>query len=185
MDNKYFKIGLGVLTLIGGYYIYKMVTKKKISSQGISFITQLEGKKNKAYKDSKGLMTIGVGHLIKPNESYLLNKTLTDKEINDLLKKDLIKFENVVNDTITVPLNQNQFDSLVSIAFNIGDSGFKNSTFAKLINQKADKEKIYKSISLWKKPIDLISRRAKEIRLYDTGIYSNQVASNEITKYFV
>jgi len=183
--NKYFKIGFGLVALTAtGYFIYKLLNKRKISSKGISFITDLEGKRNYAYRDSKGLWTTGVGHLIKPNEEFLKTKVLSNEEINNLLRKDLSKFESVVNDSIDVPLKQHEFDSLVSIAFNIGENAFPKSTFVKLINEGKGKEEIKKSIAQWKKPIDIIGRRAKEIRLFDNGLYSNQIATRELT-YFI
>ena len=60
-----------------------------IANSTLDFITKEEGFRNKAYKDSKGLLTIGVGHLIKTDEEHLLNETLTDEQVKELLKSDL------------------------------------------------------------------------------------------------
>ena len=71
-----------------------------VSQRGLDFIISEEGFKNKAYKDVKGLPTIGVGHLILPTETHLLSKTLTNQEVRELLKKDIQRFEKCVNDAI-------------------------------------------------------------------------------------
>ena len=60
-----------------------------IAKSTLDFIIKEEGARNKAYKDSKGLWTIGVGHLIKADEQHLINTTLTDAQVEDLLKSDL------------------------------------------------------------------------------------------------
>ena len=105
-------------------------SKKKTSQNGIEKIIFEEGKRRKAYKDTKGFWTIGVGHLIQlPSEAYLLSKELTDKEISDLLVSDLATAERAVN-RLGVKLTQNQFDSLVSIAFNVGGGNFNRSELA-------------------------------------------------------
>jgi lysozyme len=88
-----------------------------------------------------------------------------------------------VNDNIKVPLKQNEFDALVSLSYNIGPEAFKNSTLVKRINNKEPLENILKEISNWKKPIDVITRRAKEIRLYRDADYSNSLALSTM-KYF-
>jgi len=59
------------------------------------YIAPHEGKKNKAYKDTKGKWTIGIGHLIVPGEEYLLSKILTDEEIDRLFANDLKKHINM------------------------------------------------------------------------------------------
>ena len=56
-----------------------------IAKSTLAFISKEEGIRNKAYKDSKGLWTIGVGHLIKPDEQHLITATLTDEQVQDLL----------------------------------------------------------------------------------------------------
>jgi lysozyme len=171
--------------LIGSsYLIYRKFFRRMISQKGIEFLTEAEGFKTKAYPDIKGLMTIGVGHLIDlVKETHLLTKVLTKKEVQDIFNKDLDRFEAVVKNTIKVPISQAQRDSLIALSFNIGESGFKNSTLAKMINAKASKEEIRKSFAAWNKPAALKSRRAKEIRLFLTGNYSPVISSAEVQKY--
>jgi lysozyme len=180
-----YKIGLGVGLLGGLYFIYRHFIKQKMSLNGLDFLIKEEGFKNSAYKDSKGIWTIGVGHkIILPQESNLLTKTLTNSEVRQLLKKDLKRFEDVVNDSILFPLPQNKFDSLVSLAFNIGESGFKNSTLAKRINSKLDDTEIIKAFSMWNDKGLLINRRAMEARLFITGNYSNILNQIDLNSYY-
>ena len=56
-----------------------------IAKSTLDFITKEEGSRNKAYKDTKGLWTIGVGHLIKADEQHLITATLTDEQVEELL----------------------------------------------------------------------------------------------------
>lgn len=183
MKNIY-KIGIGLGILTGSYFLYKKFISMTTSTNGVNFIKWVEGVRYKAYKDSKGLWTIGVGHLILPTEKDLLTKTLTDLEVLNLLKKDLQKAEQAVNDAILIPIKQNEFDSLVSLCFNIGVNAFKGSTLARMINLKSSNDSINKAFAAWKIPFTIEGRRAKEIRLFNTGNYSNLVASTELTKYF-
>jgi len=136
-----------------------------IAESTLDFITKEEGYRNKAYKDSKGLWTIGVGHLIKPDESYLLNTTLTDEQVKDLLKSDLKWCSAAVESSVKVPLNQAQFDALYSLCFNIGETNFKKSTVVKRINQN-DLKGAADAILMWNKPAVLENRRKREKALF-------------------
>lgn len=66
-------------------------------------------------------------------------------------------------------LNQNQFDSLVSLCFNIGVDGFKNSTLVKKINAGAANSVIEAAFMMWRKPVEIIGRRKREVKLYFTA----------------
>lgn len=142
----------------------------KMSRTGIEFLIGLEGFKTKAYKDTKGLWTIGVGHLILPGERHLLEDVLTDAEVKALLAKDLIKYERAVNHTIHNDVTQYQFDALVSLCFNIGCNGFRNSTVARVVNN-GEFNKVADAMRMWNKPIEIKGRREKEVKLFTTGKY--------------
>lgn len=101
------------------------------SQKGIDLIKQFEGLSLKVYDDAVGLKTIGYGHLIKKGEVFT---TLTQKEAEDLLAKDLKQFEVGVSTSVKVALTQNQFDALVSFAFNLGMSNLNSSTLLKKLN---------------------------------------------------
>lgn len=136
-----------------------------IAQSTIDFIIEEEGSKNKAYKDSKGLWTIGVGHLIKPDEQHLKETTLTDQQVKDLLKSDLKWCSEAVETSVKVPLNQNQFDALYSLCFNIGETNFKKSTVVRKLNQN-DYQGAADAILMWNKPDVLKKRRKRERELF-------------------
>ena len=136
-----------------------------IAQSTLSLIIGFEGKRNRAYKDSRGLPTIGVGHLILPSESYLLTATLTDEQVEDLLRKDLEWCETAINGCIQTPINQNEFDALCSLCFNIGAANFKNSLVVKKLNAN-DYQGAADAFLNWDKPPELLGRRQKERELF-------------------
>jgi lysozyme len=136
-----------------------------IAKSTLDFITKEEGARNKAYKDSKGLWTIGVGHLIKGDEQHLINATLTDTQVEELLKSDLKWCSEAVENSVKVPLSQNQFDALYSLCFNIGETNFKKSTVVKKINEN-DLKGAADAILMWNKPAVLQKRRERERALF-------------------
>jgi lysozyme len=179
--SKYLLIIMG---LGASYMLYKKLFGRMISNQGLKFLIASEGFKTKAYKDSKGKWTIGVGHLIDLNkERHLLTATLTRAQVEQMLHKDLDRFENAVKQSIKVPISQALTDALIHLAFNIGDTAFKNSTLVKRINAKASQEEIRKAFAMWNADPELWSRRAKEIRLGLTGNYSPKISTIEIAQY--
>ena len=96
----------------------------RTSQRGIDLIKSHEGLRTKAYMCPANVLTIGYGH----TRSVFPGQVIDVKEAEELLKEDLIRFENAVNKYVEVYLNQNQFDALVSFTFNVGISAFRNST---------------------------------------------------------
>ena len=154
----------------------------KMSREGIKFLKIAEGFRNKPYKDSAGLLTIGVGHLLTNSElkSGVINiagtnvswkNGITDAQIEDLLAQDVVRFEDAVNDLVTVYLTQYQFDALVSFSFNVGVGAFEKSTLLKVLNQKLY-ENIPAQLARWNKaggrPVaGLTNRRRAEALLWN------------------
>lgn len=101
------------------------------SPQGRELITRFEGCKLTAYRDIGGVLTIGIGHTGK---DVFPGQEITEAEADALLAKDLIRTEHYVNALVEVPLNQNQFDALVSFTFNLGSGALQESTLLKLLN---------------------------------------------------
>jgi lysozyme len=103
----------------------------KTSEEGIALIKAFEGVVKKPYRCPAGYWTVGVGHLITRDfelpDSW--NRSMGDDEINDLLRKDLLKFENGVLRLLhPVQPSQSEFDALVSFSFNLGLGTFQRST---------------------------------------------------------
>jgi lysozyme len=136
-----------------------------IAKSTLDFITKEEGSRNKAYKDSKGLWTIGVGHLIKADEQHLITATLTDQEVEDLLRSDLKWCSEAVESSVRVPLSQSQFDALYSLCFNIGEGAFRKSTVVRKLNEN-DLQGAADAILMWNKPEVLVNRRKRERALF-------------------
>ncbi|AMW78661.1 lysozyme [Acinetobacter sp. TGL-Y2] len=105
------------------------------SPSGVDLICNFEGKRLIAYDDGVGVWTIGFGTTIYPNGIKVKKgDTCTESQAKAYMANDLKKFESTVNDVVKVPINQNQFDALLSLAYNIGSTAFKNSTLVKKLN---------------------------------------------------
>ena len=110
---------------------------KSISKTGLDLISSFEGIRLNAYDDGVGVWTIGIGTTIYPNGVKVKKgDKCTLEQAHEYLAHDMIEFEKTVNDSVKVPLSQNQFDALVSLAYNIGSTAFKNSTLLKKLNAK-------------------------------------------------
>lgn len=139
----------------------------KTSDKGIEFLIKEEGEVLHAYRCQAGVLTIGVGH----TGGVTPDMKITKEQSRELLKSDLIRFENVVNETIKHELLQHQFDALVSFSFNVGTQAFKNSTLAKKINANAPWTEIRYEFLRWNKAggkvlAALTSRRKREAKLF-------------------
>lgn len=107
----------------------------KTSAAGRKAITQREGNKLKAYLDSVGILTIGVGHTSAAGLPKVTSgMTITAAQSDEILTRDLAIFEAAVSKAVKVPLSQNEFDALVSLAFNIGAGAFAKSTVVRKLN---------------------------------------------------
>lgn len=153
----------------------------RMSDNGRHLLTEWEGKRNKVYLDSRGLPTIGVGHLLKIEElssgkvnvggvCYEYSNGLTDGQVDKLLGFDLAWAEGAVTRYVTVPLNQSQFDALVSFVFNVGEKAFHQSTLLKFLNA-GDHGYVPSQLSRWTKSggrvvPGLVNRRNAEIKLW-------------------
>jgi len=105
----------------------------RINQEGIDFIKKKEGIRLSAYADTGGKMTIGYGHLIKPGETFPAKITLEKAE--EILRKDLVSVEQTINKCVERRIDQNQFNALCSLCFNIGNNAFAKSTLVKLLNE--------------------------------------------------
>ena len=154
-----------------------------MSQNGTKLLAEWEGLRTEVYDDAAGLPTIGVGHLLTQNErdtgritikgqAVDYQQGLSEQQVLDLLAQDLERFEAAVNDGVQVALNQNQFDALVSFAFNVGRQAFKSSTLLKKLNQGLYDE-VPAQLRRWNKTggnviQGLVNRREKEIALWQS-----------------
>jgi lysozyme len=162
---------LGIMAVIHFTDRYTRIEENvmAIAESTLNFITKEEGFRNKAYRDSRGILTIGVGHLIKDSEAHLKTATLTDDQVKELLRSDLKWCSDAVDSSVRGNLTQNQYDALYSLCFNIGETNFKNSTVVKRINA-GDMKGAADAILMWNKPAILQARRQRERALFLSGI---------------
>ena len=96
------------------------MANKRIGQAGLALIKQYEGCRLAAYRCAASVWTIGYGHTAGVHSGM----TITQAQADAYLQQDIAKFEGYVNNPAYVPiianLNQNQFDALVSFAFNLG-----------------------------------------------------------------
>lgn len=138
----------------------------KTSQTGIKLIQEFEGLRLKAYQCSARVWTIGWGH----TKTVRPGMEITRDEAEALLEEDLVKFERGVYRLLTREPSQNQFDAMVSLAFNIGLGAFSRSSVLRHFNTNNDKA-AEKSFHLWRKGggkvlPGLVRRRAAEAELY-------------------
>lgn len=113
-------------------------SKGKITSQvGINLITSFEDLKLNAYDDGVGVWTIGFGTTVYPAGTKVKKgDKCTAEQAKAYFAYDLKRFENAVHTGLNVVVNQNQFDALVSLTYNIGETAFSKSTLLKKLNTK-------------------------------------------------
>lgn len=138
----------------------------KTSSKGMELIKKHEGLRLRAYQCPAKVWTIGYGHTATAKEGLVI--TLAEAE--ELLRADVEWAEKEVL-RMKVPLNQNQFDALVSLIFNIGVGAFRRSTARRLIKANAADPAIRPAIRLWNQAggrvlPGLVRRRDDEANMY-------------------
>ena len=130
----------------------------KMSENGLKLLALREGIKLKAYRDTKGILTIGVGHTGPDVTEGLV---WTNEKVMDVFRVDVGTSEDAVNKSVKVDLTQNQFDALVSFVFNVGVGAFKASTLLKILNL-GNYDEAAKQFDRWVIPKEITSRRMSE-----------------------
>jgi len=138
----------------------------KTSVEGLALIKKFEGLELEAYKCAAGVWTIGYGHTkdVQPGDVW------SESHADHMLEVELEEFEGYINDNVTAPLSQNQFDALVSWVYNLGPANLKASTMLKVLNS-GDYEGVPAQIKRWNKAggkvlEGLIRRREAEALLF-------------------
>ena len=106
-----------------------------LSPAGLLALAGREGIRTLAYRDSRGIWTIGIGHTAAAGPpDPCLGMEITHQEAIDLFRADLKQYVAAVNQAIKVSCTQNQFDAMVSLCFNIGVNGFSLSSVVRDMN---------------------------------------------------
>ena len=165
-------------------------TPTQVSDSLVNFIKYEEGdpkKKGepvlKAYKLGDGMITVGWGHAEKIRKSkYKVGQIIDIGEAEKLLDIDLKKAESTINDVLSgwddkgleYNINQEMYDAMVSMTFNMGRSGFRNSHFIQLVKkgkyEEAQKEIMKMSKRSFRKYPGLKDRRENESNLFASGL---------------
>lgn len=119
----------------------------KPSQACIDLVKSFEGFKEHAYQCPAKVWTIGYG----TTENVQPGDTVTEAEACELLRQDVQKAADAVDDLVAVEISQSQYDALCSLIYNIGREAFKNSTLLKLLNSGAAFESVGAQFDRWNK----------------------------------
>lgn len=155
----------------------------KLDSAGVNLIKQFEGCSLKACKalESERYYTIGYGHY---GPDVRADQKITQEQAEDLLKKDLSRFEQNVTKHVNVEITQSMFNALVSLCYNIGCGAFNSSSLLKKLNIR-NYSGAADQFAVWKKSggkviKGLVNRRAKEkAEFLRMGIPSKHAAKGQ------
>lgn len=135
---------------------------RTVSPAGRAAIRQREGCRLTAYRDSVGVLTIGVGHTGRMSAPKVFaGMKITSAQADAFLAADLAPVDAAIAAAVKVPLTQNQYDACASLAFNIGTGGFIGSTVVHKLNA-GDMHGAAEAFLMWNKPAVLKSRREAE-----------------------
>ena len=138
----------------------------EISQEGLSLIKKFEGCKLESYQCAAGVWTIGYGSTSGVSEGM----EISQQRAEALLLEDVAVFEEAVNKAVEVPLEQYEFDALVSWTFNLGPANLNSSTMLKVLNENK-KNEVPAQMRRWNKANGetlqgLIRRREAESLLF-------------------
>lgn len=145
----------------------------RLDDNGYKLISQFEGLSLKPYLCSAKIPTIGYGNTFYLNgkKVTMLDKPITKEQALEMFKVIADGFARQVEKKLTKPVNQNQFNALVSLAYNIGVGNFYKSTLLRYVNLNTNDGNIAKEFLRWNKAggqvlNGLTNRRIKESALY-------------------
>jgi GH24 family phage-related lysozyme (muramidase) len=156
-------------------------------------IARFEGFRPHLYNDAAGHCTIGFGHLVHHGpcdgtEAEHLRAGLSRQDALALLREDVAAKAGLVRDAVKVPLNQRQFDALVSFVFNVGEGNFGRSTLLRRLNA-GKYDAVPAELRRWVKAggrtlQGLVRRRAAEAALFaaETDDRQAEASSSEQPK---
>jgi lysozyme len=143
----------------------------KTSPSGLELVKEFEGLRLKAYKCPAAVWTVGFGHTSAAGNPVVTSDlVITKAEAEEILKRDLVQYEDAVRKLVKVVLTQSQFDALVSFTYNVGEAQFSRSTLLKRVNAGRFNE-VPAEFMKWtkgggKELPGLVRRRRAEVKLW-------------------
>lgn len=154
-----------------------------LSRQGLEFLKRHEGFRDHMYNDTAGHCTVGYGHLVHrghtgsdPVQEAPFVRGLPEPAAAVYLTKDTQAAQAGVRTWVTRPLQQTEFDALVSFTFNVGVGALAHSTLTRRINSLATPDAIEQAWLMWRIPPSVLSRRRDECALFLEGNYGGPVS---------
>ncbi|HEU0184897.1 MAG TPA: lysozyme [Blastocatellia bacterium] len=149
-------------------------TTLRISPKGLDLIKRFEGLRLEVYLDTVGIKTAGYGTTGHGVAEMTVGAPITQAQADAWIAEDARAFESAVNAFVKVPLNQNQFDALVSFVYNLGANALKSSTLLRLLNVGAA-EAAAEEFLKWTKAggrrlPGLVKRRSAERELFLSAV---------------
>lgn len=145
---------------------------RKVTAIGKAAIVSREGVETRAYKDSVGIWTIGVGHTAAAGPPVpKAGMKISYAECMRLFDNDIVEYERPVDEALAgIKLTENQFDALVSICYNIGPGYFKGKKKAQFVKdiEAGRFDLAAKHIMNFTKPPEIRSRRQAEADQFRT-----------------
>lgn len=145
----------------------------KISNEGVNLIKKFEGLSLKPYLCPAKIPTIGYGNTFYEDgrKVKMTDQPITEERATELLRNSLKSFEQYVDSYCVDTITQQQFDALVSFAYNLGPANLKSSTLLKKVNTNPNDETIRGEFMKWVKAggktlKGLVRRREAEADLY-------------------
>ena len=147
----------------------------KVSTRGLVEIAGHEGIVPMPYLDSVGVWTVGIGHAEvsgrPPNPRHMARGVaIPMTEVFELFEGDIAAFARDVDRAVKVPVEQHEFDALVSFHYNTG--GINRASITRRLNAH-DRRGAADAFMMWRRPPEIISRRRKEQTLFRTGSYTS------------
>ena len=139
-----------------------------IGNKGLEMIKHFEGLELNAYQCAAGVWTIGYGH----TKGVQKGMVISEDTANEMLVEELNEYENYINTLVTVELNQNQFDAMVSWVYNLGNSNLQASTLLKVLNA-GDYEGVPAQIMRWNKAGGKVLEGLTRRRQAEADLFAN------------
>ena len=143
----------------------------RMSADGLALVKEFEGLRLKAYKCPAAVWTIGYGHTSAAGSPMVTSDLeITRDAAEEILKRDMVQYEDGVKKFVKVELTQGQFDALVDFAYNAGVGALQKSTLLKKVNAEKFDE-VPAEFMKWtkgggKELPGLVRRRRAEVKLW-------------------